>query len=85
MWEGIIGEFMSILPRTLIVVLASSLFVALIMNPAFIARFMKIDNILIRAELKKTLKYAAVLTVIAILFYLANIWLLGTSLVPLFC
>ncbi len=33
-WSGIIGQFMGFLPRTLIVVLSGSLFVALVINPA---------------------------------------------------
>ncbi len=41
-WPGIMGEFMSFLPLTLIVTLASSLFVALVINPAFISLFMKV-------------------------------------------
>ncbi len=39
---GIMGDFMSYLPITVIVVLASSLFVALVINPVFCARFLKI-------------------------------------------
>jgi len=40
-WPGIMGEFMKYLPITLIVTLASSLFVALVVNPALCAFFMK--------------------------------------------
>ena len=43
LWPGIIGEFMKYLPYTLIVVLSSSLFVALVINPALAARFMRIE------------------------------------------
>ncbi len=43
-WPGIMGEFMQYLPITVITVLFSSLFVALIINPAFCARFMKMDE-----------------------------------------
>lgn len=42
MWEGIMGEFMKWLPITLIVVLSSSLFVALIINPMLISVYMKV-------------------------------------------
>ncbi len=41
-WPGIMGEFMKYLPITLIVTLTSSLFVALVINPALCAFFMKI-------------------------------------------
>ena len=40
-WPGIMGEFMGYLPITLIVTLVSSLFVALVINPALCAFFMK--------------------------------------------
>ncbi len=40
-WPGIMGEFMKYLPITLIVTLASSLFVAMVINPALCAFFMK--------------------------------------------
>ena len=79
-WEGIVGEFMSILPRTLIVVLSSSLFVALVLNPPFIARFMKIDDIREKANWKRTFKNAGILTIIAIVFYVAKVYLLGNIL-----
>ena len=36
LWDGIIGEFMQWLPITLIIVLSSSLFVALVINPLLI-------------------------------------------------
>jgi len=43
-WPGIMGEFMSYLPLTLIITLASSLFVALVINPAMVSLFMKVRN-----------------------------------------
>lgn len=43
-WPGIMGEFMKYLPMTLIIVLASSLFVALVINPVFTAQLMKVDK-----------------------------------------
>jgi len=41
-WPGLIGEFMKYLPITLIVVLSSSLFVALVINPVLTSIFMKV-------------------------------------------
>ncbi|MFW5644251.1 MAG: efflux RND transporter permease subunit, partial [Alkalispirochaeta sp.] len=41
---GIMGDFMSFLPKTVIVVLASSLFVALVINPTYCARFLKVSD-----------------------------------------
>lgn len=43
-WPGIVGEFMKYMPITLIIVLSSSLFVALVINPVFTSRFMKVDE-----------------------------------------
>ncbi|NNF22052.1 MAG: efflux RND transporter permease subunit [Saprospiraceae bacterium] len=42
-WPGMMGVFMKYMPITLIIVLSSSLFVALVINPVFTSRFMKID------------------------------------------
>ncbi len=43
-WPGIMGEFMSYLPVTLIITLASSLFVGLVINPVFCATLMKVSK-----------------------------------------
>ena len=43
-WPGIMGEFMSYLPITLIITLTSSLLVAMVINPALAAFFMKVKN-----------------------------------------
>lgn len=43
-WPGMMGEFMKYFPITLIMVLASSLFVAMVINPVLTAMFMKIKE-----------------------------------------
>ena len=43
-WPGIMGEFMKYLPLTLMVVLSSSLFVALCVNPVLTAMWMRIGK-----------------------------------------
>jgi multidrug efflux pump subunit AcrB len=43
-WPGEIGDFMGYLPKTLIVTLTSSLFVALVIVPTLCAMFMKLDG-----------------------------------------
>ena len=43
-WPGIMGEFMKFMPLTLIIVLASSLFVALVINPVLTSVFMRLDE-----------------------------------------
>ena len=42
-WQGIMGGFMIFLPKTVIITLASCLFVALVINPALAAALMKVD------------------------------------------
>lgn len=49
-WPGIMGEFMKYLPITLIVTLSSSLFVALVINPALASMFIKVKNTLKKPE-----------------------------------
>ena len=44
MWPGIMGEFMRYFPITLIAVLSSSLFVALVINPVLTSFLMKVDK-----------------------------------------
>jgi multidrug efflux pump subunit AcrB len=44
-WPGIMGEFMGYLPITLIIVLSSSLFVALVLTPVYTKYFMKIEDL----------------------------------------
>lgn len=46
-WPGMVGEFMGILPVTLIITLGSSLFVALVINPVLISTYMKVGNTII--------------------------------------
>jgi len=41
-WPGIMGEFMTYLPKTVIITLSASLFVAMVINPALAAIFMKL-------------------------------------------
>jgi len=43
-WKSLIGEFMKYLPITLIIVLSSSLFVGLIVNPVLSANLMKMEQ-----------------------------------------
>lgn len=43
-WNDIMGEFMKYLPITLIIVLSSSLFVALVINPVLTSFFMKLES-----------------------------------------
>ena len=59
-WPGLFGEFMKYLPLTLITVLSSSLFVALVINPGLTAALMKVEE----APLNK--KRVAIYSILAI-------------------
>jgi multidrug efflux pump len=79
-WGGIIGEFMKILPITLIVVLTSSLFVALVIIPVLSTMFFKRDEEIKAPTTKRSFTIIGVLLGIAILSYLGGIRALGTFL-----
>jgi len=61
-WPGIIGEFMKYLPITLIIVLSSSLFVALVINPMLTSVYMKLEEKPV--SLKKRIRFTLVLIII---------------------
>jgi multidrug efflux pump subunit AcrB len=67
-WPGLMGEFMKYLPITLMIVLGSSLFVALVINPVFTAVFMKLEEK--PANKKKVLIISVSLIVLGLLFSL---------------
>ncbi len=80
-WPGLMGSFMKYLPITLIIVLSSSLFVALVINPVLTSVFMTVDE---RAESKAVrrrkllngLVMVLALVVVAVLAGLAGVnWL----------
>jgi len=72
-WPGIMGEFMQYLPLTLIIVLSSSLFVALVVNPVMTAMWMKIGKP--TPNKRRTLIWTAVFLVLGILFIpLSTVW-----------
>jgi multidrug efflux pump subunit AcrB len=79
-WGGITGEFMKNLPITLIIVLTSSLFVALVIIPVFAATFIKYgkDKNDGKINKKKNFKIIGILVLVASLFYLAGINTLGS-------
>lgn len=85
-WDDLIGEFMKYLPITLIIVLSSSLFVALIVNPVLTSLYMKVQEIDPNKPKRKSLITALVLAVIAIICYVlgwisfGNLLMLGAIL-----
>jgi len=79
-WPGMMGEFMKYLPITLIIVLGSSLFVGLIINPVISAMYMKLEES--DDNHKKLTRIALALTIFGTLllftkvYWVANLFLL---------
>lgn len=71
-WDGIMGEFMKYLPITLIIVLSSSLFVALVINPVLTSFFMKVQNL--NQKKKQSKVFWIILLIVALIFLPISIW-----------
>jgi multidrug efflux pump subunit AcrB len=78
-WPGIMGEFLKYMPITLIIVLSSSLFVALVINPVFTSKFMKIDERLDDRQLRRRKVRNFMIGVIAMLLIAALAHLGGVN------
>jgi len=75
-WPGMMGTFMSFLPKTLIIVLSSSLFVALILIPAITLMFKSLGGE--KPPQKRTLIITGVLLFIAVLLYFIGFNITGS-------
>ncbi len=80
-WGGIMGDFMKHLPITLIIVLTSSLFVALILIPVLTATFMKRAAERPKPRLKRLLRRIGLMAGGALAFYAIGFPALGSVLV----
>ena len=86
-WPGIVGEFMKYFPITLILVLGSSLIVALVINPVLAATLMKVDEradskAQRRRRVKRTLIFAGGLFVLGLLGLVVGAqWLFNLMLI----
>lgn len=69
-WDDIVGEFMKYLPITLIIVLSSSLFVALVINPVLTSLYMKVEDINKVKKKQKPIIVAGIFLVLSTIFYL---------------
>ena len=76
-WDSLMGEFMKYLPITLIIVLTSSLFVALIIIPVFAASFMKLGAEKERINVKQAAYFVAILAAISIVSYIFGANVIG--------
>lgn len=91
-WPGVIGKFMGFLPATVIITLIASLFVALIINPAIAAVFLKVkkgestdelnvpDNFVYRAyrsTLVWSLKHRLVVVILSLAAFIGTFVIFG--------
>ncbi len=71
-WDSMIGEFMKLLPLTLIIVLSASLFVALTVTPVLTSTFLRAGDQLPKPKVKRSLIVALILIVLSGIFYIAG-------------
>ncbi len=79
-WPGIVGSFMRYLPVTLIIVLSSSLFVALVLNPVFASRFMKLEDTGEKRNNSKVFVITGIMALTGVVFYFLGDMLTGNLL-----
>jgi len=79
-WPGMMGEFMKYLPITLIITLGSSLFVALVINPAFIKLFMRVDD-RSKIDYKKVMRNFIIIAVIGVALLFLKFTVFGNLLI----
>ncbi len=80
-WPGIVGKFMSYLPITLIIVLASSLFVALVLNPVFASQFMKLEDVREKKSFRKYFIVTGTIAGFGLIAYMSGSMLWGNLLI----
>jgi len=80
-WPGIMGEFMKWLPVTLMIVLGSSLFVALVINPVLTAVWMRpgTENL----QKSKTTRTALLILGVSVIFYIVGTYTVANLLLAL--
>ncbi len=79
-WKSIMGEFMSYMPGTLIIVLSSSLFVALVIIPVVFTDFYKKGANVSIPKPKRSIILMAIMVILALIFYTFKINWVGTLL-----
>ena len=80
-WHSIMGEFMSYLPVTLIIVLTASLFNALVIVPVLFVDFYREGTETKLPVKKKSLRIAAILTILGIMFYVLHWNVMGSLMI----
>ncbi|WP_075351993.1 efflux RND transporter permease subunit [Algoriphagus marinus] len=77
-WEDTVGEFMKFLPITLIIVLSSSLFVALVINPVLTALYMKVEDVTKVKPKQKPIIVAGIFLILSTILYLLGWTAMGS-------
>jgi len=71
-WPGTTGKFMHYIPVTLIITLFSSLIVAYIFNPVFAVSFMKHEDETTVKNIKKIIRAAFIMVILAIILHISR-------------
>ena len=79
-WDSLMGEFMKYLPVTLIIVLTSSLFVALVIVPVISSSYIRYGNQNPPPNKKRSITVSTVMIAFAGLFYLVGVYWLANLL-----
>ncbi|REE02189.1 efflux RND transporter permease subunit [Marinoscillum furvescens] len=83
LWPGLMGQFMSYLPMGVMITLASSLFVALVINPVLISTFMKVEGPNHQVNKTKMWRNVAIVVGLGVLILLLGGTALGNLLIVL--
>lgn len=78
-WPGIFGEFMKYLPITLMIVLGSSLFVGLVINPVLTSVYMKLTED--EPNMKKVWRITAISVFVGTIFLISGTYWLGNLII----
>ncbi|MCC5916188.1 MAG: efflux RND transporter permease subunit [Cryomorphaceae bacterium] len=79
LWPGMFGEFMKFLPLTLMTVLGSSLFVALVINPVLTSVYMKVKED--APNFRRMLIFSISMAIIGVLFIVFKVYWAGNLLI----
>ena len=80
-WNSLMGEFFKFLPITLIIVLSSSLFVALVINPVLTSVYMKVQDERKKVKKRPLIIIPSILAMLAFLFHCLNLPMWGNTMI----
>jgi multidrug efflux pump subunit AcrB len=80
-WKDLMGQFMKLLPITLIIVLSSSLLNALLFTPVLARLLIKKEEDIHKPSIKSTLKWSAIFIILAIPLYVLHKMVIANFLI----